>query len=418
MTQRVAHRSRSRIASKSAAPFGDRRYSTATGRSRWTFRSAIPTSSSSFNVFVSELWHMPVATRSSLKRFGPERRLWRTVSLSSEPITSKATIAPQPGPSQGLSFSAMTSHPCTISCAPGLYVVSFPYHVSSENLVRLENGLSAGGSDPPGDDDLALREEPDRVAALWMEVPEERVLHPAEREVGHRGGDSDVDADVPRVDAVPEVPGVLPARRVDRRGVPVRARVHHVDCLLQGVDRQEVRDGPEDLLSGDAHVRPDVIEDRRADEVTVITGHLDGASVQGDLGAFLLPSIDEVHHPVAVGLGNHRAHLDRLVQAVPDPQRGGGTREGVTKLLVHVAHANDDGTGEATLSRATVAGGDHVRDDLVEFCVPHDHEDVLRAASGLDALPRGGGFCVDLRRDSARADERDAGDVRVIEDCG
>src|SRR5216117_3539409 len=38
MTQRVAHRSRSRTASKSAAPFGDRRYSTATGRPRWTFR--------------------------------------------------------------------------------------------------------------------------------------------------------------------------------------------------------------------------------------------------------------------------------------------------------------------------------------------------------------------------------------------
>src|SRR5436309_9246187 len=164
---------------------------------------------------------------------------------------------------------------------------------------------------PPGDDDLALREEPDRIPTLWMEIPEERVLHPAEREVGHRGRDPDVDADVPGPDAAAEVPGLLPARRVDRRGVPVRARVHHVDCLLQGVDRKEVRDGPEDLLSGDAHVWPDVIEDRRADEVTVLTGHLDGPSVQGDLGAFLLPSIDEAHHPVAVGLGNHRAHLDR-----------------------------------------------------------------------------------------------------------
>src|SRR2546426_760623 len=120
MTQRVAHRSRSRIASNSAAPFGDRRYSTATGRSRWTFRSAIPTSSSSFSVFARELWHMPVATRSSLKRFGPESKLWRTVSLSSEPTTSKAIIAPHPGPSQGLSSSATTSHPCTIQEASGV----------------------------------------------------------------------------------------------------------------------------------------------------------------------------------------------------------------------------------------------------------------------------------------------------------
>src|SRR3989475_11480954 len=107
MAHRLAQTSRSRIASNRSCPFGDRRYSTATGRSRWTFRSAIPTSSSSFSVFARELWHMPVATRSSLKRFGPESKLWRTVSLSSEPITSKAIIAPHPGPSQGLSSSAM-----------------------------------------------------------------------------------------------------------------------------------------------------------------------------------------------------------------------------------------------------------------------------------------------------------------------
>src|SRR2546425_1413574 len=269
---------------------------------------------------------------------------------------------------------------------------------------------------PPGDDDLALREEPDRIPTLWMEVPEERVLHPTEREVGHWGRDPDVDPDVPGPDAVPEVPRALPARRVDRRGVPERARVDQVDRLFEVADRREVRDGPEDLLPGDAHVGPDIIENRRTDEVAVITGHPDGPSVQGDLGAFLLPSIDEAHHPIAVGRGNHRTHLDRLVKAVSDLQRGRGIRERASKVIVHVAHADDDGTGEATLSRATVAGGDHVRDDLVEFRVPHDDEDVLRAASGLDALPRGGGFRVDLLRDGARADERDAGDLRVIED--
>src|SRR6267143_4016 len=107
MTHRVAHTSKSRIASNRSCPFGDRRYSTATGRSRWTFRSAIPTSSSSFSVFARELWQIPVATRSSLNRLGPERRLCRTVNLSSEPITSKANMAPHPGPEQGLCSSAM-----------------------------------------------------------------------------------------------------------------------------------------------------------------------------------------------------------------------------------------------------------------------------------------------------------------------
>src|SRR3989475_1338266 len=107
MTHRVAHSSRSRIASNRSCPFGDRRYSTATGRSRWTFRSPIPTSSNSFSLFARELWQIPVATRSSLNRLGPERRLCRTVNLSSESITSMANIAPHPGPEQGLCSSAM-----------------------------------------------------------------------------------------------------------------------------------------------------------------------------------------------------------------------------------------------------------------------------------------------------------------------
>src|SRR5213594_3483156 len=146
---------------------------------------------------------------------------------------------------------------------------------------------------PPRDDDLALREEPDRVAALRVEVSEERVLHPTEREVGHRRRDPDVDADVPRADAVSEVPGVLPARRVDRGRVPVWAGVDQLNRVVEAADREQICHRAEDLLLGDGHLRPDVIEDRRADEVAIVAGHADGPSVQGDLGAFLLAAVDE-----------------------------------------------------------------------------------------------------------------------------
>src|SRR2546422_10355108 len=82
------------------------------------------------------------------------------------------------------------------------------------------------------------------------------------------------------------------------------------------------------------------------------------------------------------------------------------------------AEPDNDGSRQAPFTRTTVAGGYQVRDDLVELRIGHDDEDVLGAASGLDALPRSGGLRVDELRDRTRTDARDAHDLRVIEDSG
>src|SRR5207245_9556078 len=102
-------------------------------------------------------------------------------------------------------------------------------------------------------------------------------------------------SDVPRAHAGPELPGVLAARRVDRRGIPVRTAVDYLDRLLEALRLKQARDGPEDFLPGDAHLGPDGVEDRRADEVAIVAGDADRPPVQGDLGAFLLPPVDEAH---------------------------------------------------------------------------------------------------------------------------
>src|SRR3990172_10548675 len=125
-------------------------------------------------------------------------------------------------------------------------------------------------SDPSRDDDLALREEADRVPPLGMKVPKEGVLHPPEGEVGHRGRDPEVNPDAPRPRAVPEVPGRLPTRRVDRRRVPVRAPVDPLDRLVEIVHLEDARHRPEDLLLRHGHVWRHAVEDRRADEVPVL----------------------------------------------------------------------------------------------------------------------------------------------------
>ena len=47
---------------------------------------------------------------------------------------------------------------------------------------------------PAGDEDLAVGEEVEGLAAVGLEVAEERALRPAEGEEGHGGRDADVDA--------------------------------------------------------------------------------------------------------------------------------------------------------------------------------------------------------------------------------
>src|SRR3989475_11725828 len=83
-----------------------------------------------------------------------------------------------------------------------------------------------------------------------------------------------------------------------------------------------------------------------------------------------------------------------------------------------LADPDNYGSRQAPFTRTTVAGGDQFRDALVELRIGHDDEAVFGAASGWDALPRSGGLGVDELRHRTRADERDAHDLRVIEDCG
>src|SRR5437667_2019634 len=297
------------------------------------------------------------------------------------------------------------------------YTSTWRYEELSSHRAPQAGGRGPGDeSRPPGDDHLAVREESDRIAALGVKVAEERVLHSAEREVGHRGRDADVDSDVPGAHAGPEVPGVLAARRVDRRRIPIRAAVDRLDRLLEALRLKQARDRPEDFLPGDAHFGPDGVEDRRADEIAIVAGDADLPPRPHDLGAFLLTPFNEAHDPVAMGRRDHRAHLDRLVQAVSDLQRGRGVRELAAEIRVDFPDANDYGAREASFAGAAVAGRDQVRYDFVELRVRHDHEDVLRSAAGLNALPLRGGSAVHEPGHRTRADERDPANLRMIEE--
>src|SRR5256885_5302367 len=92
--------------------------------------------------------------------------------------------------------------------------------------VRVAPSAWNGAGSPAGDDDLLAREELDAVAAVHVQVSEERPLPAAEREEGEGLRDRHVDAGHPRLDALTELPGRAPRLGEDRghvaEGHPVR----------------------------------------------------------------------------------------------------------------------------------------------------------------------------------------------------
>ena len=74
-------------------------------------------------------------------------------------------------------------------------------------MLRLINllELPAPFSRPTFDHDLGLSEEFDGVFSLSMQVAEEAILPAAEREERHRGGYTNIDADIARVCLVAEL---------------------------------------------------------------------------------------------------------------------------------------------------------------------------------------------------------------------
>src|SRR5438270_6976815 len=61
--------------------------------------------------------------------------------------------------------------------------------------------------EPAGHGRLLLRVELDRLAALDVEVAEEGLVPPGEREPRHRRVDADVDAEHAGVEVLPDLPG-------------------------------------------------------------------------------------------------------------------------------------------------------------------------------------------------------------------
>src|SRR5258708_3608158 len=145
-----------------------------------------------------------------------------------------------------------------------------PNRSSSPHRRNDEFGAFLGAGWPARGHRLGLGVEADRIRAVLVEVAEAGTFPAAERVVGERHGNGEVDADHADLDAAGEVArGVAVAGEDgDAVAVFVLRRQPHRLLVILGADHGE--HGSENLLLIDRHVRLALVEQAAADEIAAL----------------------------------------------------------------------------------------------------------------------------------------------------
>src|ERR1700733_2076747 len=204
---------------------------------------------------------------------------------------------------------------------------------------------------PALDYDFLVGIELDGVAALAMEIAEEAVLPSAKWEVGHRRGDTDVDADISRGRFVAEAARGRTARREQRRLIAVGAAFEEGERLVHVVGVNEAQDWTEDLCVGEIAAGRNVVEDGGLHDVAeFVFRDLRIAAIHEDLRALLLADSDKRLDPLFALWRDDWTHLHAFLEAVSDLQFCGSIGDGIAKRLLRFADRHGHGDGEATLA--------------------------------------------------------------------
>src|SRR5262249_172762 len=102
---------------------------------------------------------------------------------------------------------------------------------------------------PARDDDLLVGVELDAVASMRLEIAVERPLGTAEREVRHRRGHADVDAEHAGLDAIAVLACPLAARGEDAGRVAQLVLAHDRHRLVEVLRAHDAQHRAEDLLA-------------------------------------------------------------------------------------------------------------------------------------------------------------------------
>src|SRR5882724_321901 len=215
---------------------------------------------------------------------------------------------------------------------------------------------------PALDHDFLFRIELDGVASLGVHNSEKAVFPAAEREVGHRRGDANVDANIARRRFVTEPAGGRAAGREQRRLIAVRTALQEGKRFVQVIGMHHAQYRTEDFGFGQITSRGNTVEDRWLYEVSGFAFRNSRvAAIEQNLRSLLLAGGDQRLNPCLALRRDDRPHLYAFVEAVSYPQRRGRLGNRIAEGLLCLADRYRYGHGQATLAGATESA---VPDDL------------------------------------------------------
>src|SRR5216683_4469549 len=174
-----------------------------------------------------------------------------------------------------LKFNAKSSKsktPSTIYCSAGescaAALACSDSRKSGSKLPHSKLELAGLLARPALDDDFRFGEEFDGVASLAVKDAEETFFPTAEGEIGHRGGDADVDADISRGRFVAEFARGGTACCEERCLVAVRTAAKKFHGLINGVSVNQAENGAENLCVGKLACGRQSVKDRGGEEIS------------------------------------------------------------------------------------------------------------------------------------------------------
>src|SRR4029077_3646790 len=127
-----------------------------------------------------------------------------------------------------------------------------------------------------------------------MEDAEEAFFPSAKWEIGHGGGDADVDADVSRGRLVAEFARGGAARSKEGCLVAIGAAAEKFHGVVNGISVNQTKHGAEDLSIGKLACGRQVIQDRRREKISqFVFGDFGIAPIENGFGAFANTCRDE-----------------------------------------------------------------------------------------------------------------------------
>src|SRR3989344_1689665 len=268
--------------------------------------------------------------------------------------------------------------------------------------------------EPALGDRLGLGVEGHHLLAVRAQVAELGGARTGEGEQRDRYRDRHVDAHLANVDFLLEVTGRRAGAGEQGGTVAIRVGVDDLDRLAQAGGLHDAQHRAEDFFAVHGHLRSDVGEDGRADEVAVLVArHARVAAIQFEFGAFFDATGDQAVDAIQGSAGNDRADVGARFGAAIDLE-GFGPLDQVRQPGLRFTYQNHYRQGHAALASGAEGSAQQVVQGLLLVGIGQDDGVVLRAHHALCAFAVLRGAVVDVSADLGRTHEGHGLDVRMI----